>query len=70
MNRIGVFMLIAIIVALLAVLIIRESPGQAYERGYEDARSVSLDTLYNRWFNDSLGWGYETEVIDDTDESR
>lgn len=40
-----------------------ESLHKSYERGYEDARSVLLDTLYNRWFNDSLGWG----SIDSTD---
>lgn len=33
-----------------------ESPKQAYERGYEDARSVLLDTLYYRWLNDSIDW--------------
>ena len=51
---------IVVVLVLIAVIVIwkfQESPQQAYERGYEDARSVLLDTLYNRWFNDSLGWG-------------
>lgn len=49
--------LFAALVLIVTLWILQESPQKAYERGYEDARSVLLDTLYNRWFNDSLGWG-------------
>ena len=35
-------------------LVFQESPEDAYERGYEDARLVLLDTLFNQWLNDSL----------------
>jgi len=48
------------LIALIALWQFQESPRDAYERGYIDGRAAFSDTLWNRWLNDSLGWGFDS----------